>query len=146
MGKQIIGLACDHAAFPLKQFVIQYLTEKGIEFKDFGTYSEASCNYAEFGHALGYAIEDGEVTNGIAMCGSGEGISMTLNKHQGVRAGLCWIPEIAHLIRQHNNANVLVMPGRFIDTEMARSMGQNRIANAFASAPEVYFNNTKTLK
>ena len=122
MDKVIIGLACDHAAFPLKQFVIEYLTEKGLDFKDYGTYSEDSCNYAEFGHKLGYGIENGEVTIGIAMCGSGEGISMTLNKHQGVRAGLCWIPEIAHLIRQHNNANVLVMPGRFIDNEMARKI------------------------
>lgn len=122
MDKVIIGLACDHAAFPLKQFVIKYLTEKGLEFKDYGTYSEDSCNYAEFGHKLGYGIENGEVNIGIAMCGSGEGISMTLNKHQGVRAGLCWIPEIAHLIRQHNNANVLVMPGRFIDNETARKI------------------------
>ena len=130
MENEIIGLASDHAAFPLKQFVIRYLTEKGLAYKDFGTYTEDSCNYAEFGHKLGYAIENGEVAKGIAMCGSGEGISMTLNKHQGVRAGLCWIPEIAHLIRQHNNANCLVMPGRFIDEEMAR-----RIMDEYLSTP-----------
>ena len=117
-----IGLASDHAAFPLKQFVKQYLEEKGIAYKDYGTYTEASCNYADFGHALAEGIEKGEVYPGIAMCGSGEGISMTLNKHQSIRAGLCWIPEIAHLIRQHNDANVLVMPGRFIDTDMARKI------------------------
>ena len=117
-----IGLASDHAAFPLKQFVKQYLEEKGIAYKDYGTYTEASCNYADFGHALAEGIEKGEVYPGIAMCGSGEGISMTLNKHQGIRAGLCWIPEIAHLIRQHNDANVLVMPGRFIDNDMAREI------------------------
>lgn len=117
-----IGLASDHAAFPLKQFVKQYLEEKGIAYKDYGTYTEASCNYADFGHALAEGIEKGEVYPGIAMCGSGEGISMTLNKHQGIRAGLCWIPEIAHLIRQHNDANVLVMPGRFIDNDMARKI------------------------
>ncbi len=116
----MIGIASDHAAFPLKQFVRQYLEEKGLPYKDYGTYSEESCNYAEFGHKLAEGIEKGEVEKGIAMCGSGEGISMTLNKHQGIRAGLCWIPEIAHLIRQHNNANVLVMPGRFIDNDMAR--------------------------
>lgn len=115
-----VGIASDHAAYPLKQFVKQYLEEKGIEYKDYGTYSEDSCNYAEYGHALAKGIEEGEVYPGIAMCGSGEGISMTLNKHQSIRAGLCWIPEIAHLIRQHNNANVLVMPGRFIDNDMAR--------------------------
>lgn len=117
-----IGLASDHAAFPLKQFVKQYLEEKGIAYKDYGTYTEGSCNYADFGHALAEGIEKGEVYPGIAMCGSGEGISMTLNKHQGIRAGLCWIPEIAHLIRQHNDANVLVMPGRFIDNDMARKI------------------------
>ena len=117
-----IGLASDHAAFPLKQFVKQYLEEKGIAYKDYGTYTEASCNYADFGHALAEGIEKGEVYQGIAMCGSGEGISMTLNKHQSIRAGLCWIPEIAHLIRQHNDANVLVMPGRFIDNDMARKI------------------------
>ena len=117
-----IGLASDHAAFPLKQFVKQYLEEKGIAYKDYGTYTEASCNYADFGHALAEGIEKGEVYPGLAMCGSGEGISMTLNKHQSIRAGLCWIPEIAHLIRQHNDANVLVMPGRFIDNDMARKI------------------------
>ena len=117
-----VGLASDHAAFPSKQFVKQYLEEKGIEYKDYGTYTEDSCNYATYGHALAEGIESGEVYPGIAMCGSGEGISMTLNKHQSIRAGLCWIPEIAHLIRQHNNANVLVMPGRFIDNDMARKI------------------------
>lgn len=120
MDIKVVGLASDHAAFPLKQFVKRYLEEKGIPYKDYGTHSEESCNYADYGHALANGIENGEVYPGIAMCGSGEGISMTLNKHQGIRAGLCWIPEIAHLIRQHNNANVLVMPGRFIDEEMAR--------------------------
>ena len=120
--KNFVGLASDHAAFPLKQFVKQYLDEKGIPYKDYGTLTEESCNYATYGHALANAVEAGECYPGIAMCGSGEGINMTLNKHQGIRAGLCWIPEIAHLIRQHNNANVLVMPGRFIDTDMARKI------------------------
>ena len=122
MEKTLIGIASDHAAFQLKQFVKKYLEEKGISYKDYGTYDEQSCNYADFGHALAEGIEKGEVPQGIAMCGSGEGISMTLNKHQSIRAGLCWIPEIAHLIRQHNNANVLVMPGRFIDNDMARKI------------------------
>ena len=119
MKDNIIGLASDHAAFHLKQFVKKYLEEKKIPYKDYGTYDEKSCNYADYGHALAKGIEQGEVVKGIAMCGSGEGISMTLNKHQSIRAGLCWIPEVAHLIRQHNDANVLVMPGRFIDNEMA---------------------------
>ena len=100
----------------------KYLEEKGIQYKDYGTYTEDSCNYATYGHLLAEGVENGEVYPGIAMCGSGEGISMTLNKHQGVRAGLCWMPEIAHLIRQHNDANVLVMPGRFIDNDTARAI------------------------
>ena len=117
-----VGLASDHAGYPLKEFVKQYLDEKGLAYKDYGTYTEESCDYADFGHALARGIEEGEVYPGIAICGSGEGISITLNKHQQVRAGLCWIPEIAHLIRQHNDANVLVMPGRFIDNNMARKI------------------------
>lgn len=129
--KITIGIASDHAAFPLKQFVKAYLEEKGWNYKDYGTYTEDSCNYAEFGHKLAKGIEAGEVYPGIAMCGSGEGISMTLNKHQSIRAGLAWIPEIAHLIRQHNNANVLVMPGRFIDTDMARKILDEFFATPF---------------
>ena len=122
MDIKVVGLASDHAGFALKEFVKQYLTEKGIPFKDYGTNSEESCDYPDFAHALAQGIEKGEVYPGIGICGSGEGIAMTLNKHQGIRAGLAWIPEIAHLIRQHNNANVLVMPGRFINQEMARKI------------------------
>ena len=126
-----IGLASDHAGFPLKEHVKEYLTAKGLEFEDFGTYSEESCDYPDFGHALGAAIEAGTVYPGIAVCGSGEGISMTLNKHQGVRAGLCWIPEIAHLIRQHNDANVLVMPGRFITNAEADAIMDEFLTTSF---------------
>ena len=126
-----IGLASDHAGFQLKQYVIQYLNDKGLQYKDYGTYSEESCDYSDFGHALARGIENGEVYPGIAICGSGEGISMTLNKHQQIRAGLCWIPEIAHLIRQHNDANVLVMPGRFIDNEMAKKIMDEFFATDF---------------
>ena len=114
-----IGLASDHAGFELKEFVKQWLEQKGWEYKDFGTYSTASCDYPDFAHPLAEAVEAGECYPGIAICGSGEGISMTLNKHQGIRAALCWIPEIARLARQHNDSNILVMPGRFIGTEEA---------------------------
>lgn len=117
-----VGLASDHAGFKLKEFVKQYLDEKHIPYKDYGTYSEERCDYPDFGHALARGIESGEVYPGIGICGSGEGIAITLNKHQQIRAGLAWIPEIAKLIRQHNNANVLVMPGRFIDNDMARKI------------------------
>ncbi|MBR4644034.1 MAG: ribose 5-phosphate isomerase B [Bacteroidaceae bacterium] len=126
-----IGLASDHAGFALKEHVKEYLTTKGLEFEDFGTYNEESCDYPDFGHALGNAIEAGSVYPGIAVCGSGEGISMTLNKHQGVRAGLCWIPEIAHLIRQHNDANVLVMPGRFINNAEADAIMEEFLTTPF---------------
>ena len=110
MDVKCVGVACDHAGFPLKQFVLQYLEEKGYPVKDYGTWSDASVDYPDYGHALAEGIESGEVYPGIAICGSGQGISMTLNKHQGVRAGVCWNPEIGQLIRQHNDANVLVMP------------------------------------
>lgn len=126
-----IGLASDHAGFALKQFVKEYLDEKGLEYKDYGTYSEESCDYPDFGHALARGIENGEVFPGIAICGSGEGIAMTLNKHQSIRAGLAWIPEIAHLVRQHNDANVLVMPGRFIDENTARQIMDEFFATEF---------------
>ena len=115
----MIGLASDHAGFALKQHVKEYLDGKGITYHDYGTYSEESCDYPDYAHALAKGIEAGECEKGIAICGSGEGISITLNKHQSVRAALCWLPEIAHLSRQHNNANVLVMPGRFITNEEA---------------------------
>ncbi len=126
-----VGLASDHAGYELKQFVKEYLTKKGIAFKDFGTDSEASCDYPDYAHPLAYAVEKGECYPGIGICGSGEGISMTLNKHQGIRAALCWIPAIAHLARQHNDANVLVMPGRFIDTATAEKIMDEFFQTAF---------------
>jgi len=114
-----IGLASDHAGYELKEYIKTWLVAKGYTFKDFGTYSADSCDYADYAHPLAEAVEAGECYPGIAVCGSGQGIGITLNKHQGIRAGLCWMPEIAHLTRQHNDANVLVMPGRFIDAETA---------------------------
>ena len=117
-----IGIACDHAAYDLKEFLVGYLSTKGFEVKDFGTHSEESCDYPDFAHALGEAIDNGELERGVALCGSGEGISMTLNKHQSVRAALCWIPEIAKLSRQHNNSIVLCMPARFISNDEALEM------------------------
>lgn len=117
-----VGLACDHAGYPLKRFVIDYLEKKGYPYKDYGTYSDQSVDYPDFAHALGEGIESGEVYPGIAICGSGEGMVMCLNKHPQVRAGLAWCKDIAGLIRQHNDANVLVMPGRFIDNKTAETI------------------------
>lgn len=130
MNVKTIGIASDHAGYPLKQFVKEYLEKRGYQYKDYGTYSDASCDYPDFGHALALGIENGEVYPGIGICGSGEGIAMTLNKHQGVRAGLVWIPEIAALIRRHNDANVIVLPGRFIDNDTAE-----RVLDTFFSTP-----------
>ena len=127
----MIGLASDHAGYTLKQHVKDYLKAHRIKFHDYGTYSEESCDYPDFGHALAKGIEEGECEKGIAVCGSGEGISMTLNKHQGIRAALCWIPEIAHLARQHNDANVLVMPGRFITDEEADAIMDEYLSTDF---------------
>ena len=115
----LIGLASDHAGYELKQFVKKWLDKNNLKYKDFGTCSTDSCDYADFAHPLALAVEAGECYPGIAICGSGNGIAMTLNKHQGIRAALCWIPEISELARKHNDANILVMPGRFIDTVMA---------------------------
>ena len=114
-----IGICSDHAGFELKEYVRGWLEAKGWAYKDFGTYSTDSCDYPDIAHPQALPVETGECYPGNAICGSGEGISMTLNKHQGIRAALCWKPEIARLARQHNNANVLVMPGRFISTEEA---------------------------
>ena len=131
MDIKTIGLASDHAGFELKQYVMEYCRAHGYAYKDYGTYSTESCDYPDYCHALAKVIEAGEVYPGIAICGSGEGISMTLNKHQGIRAALCWMPEIAHLARQHNNANVLVMPGRFIGNDMAKDIMDEFFATDF---------------
>lgn len=114
-----VGIASDHAGYEMKEFVVGYLQAKGFEVYDFGTHSPESVDYADFGHPLAEAIENGEVECGVGLCGSGEGMAMTLNKHQGIRAGLCWLPEIAELIRLHNNANVIVLPARFISNDEA---------------------------
>ncbi len=114
-----IGIASDHAGYEMKELVAGYLAAKGYEVLDFGCYSEERCDYPDFGHALGEALDNGDLLHGVGICGSGEGMAMTLNKHQKVRAGLCWTPEIAHMTRLHNDSNVLVLPARFIDNDTA---------------------------
>ena len=117
-----IGIACDHAGYEMKEFLVGLLSSKGYDVVDFGCYSEESIDYPDFGHALASAIEAGEMEQGVGLCGSGEGMAMTLNKHQGIRAGLCWNTDVAGLIRQHNNANVVVLPARFISNDEALAM------------------------
>lgn len=126
-----IGLACDHAGYELKEYVKQLLEKKGLPYKDFGCYSEESVDYPDFAHPLAEAVEAGECYPGIAICGSGNGISMALNKHQGIRAALCWTPELAALARQHNNANVLSMPGRFISKETGKEIVETFLSAEF---------------
>ncbi len=114
-----IAFASDHAGYELKLKLEKYVESKGYEIEDFGTDSEESCDYPDFAHPAAMAVEDGRCAFGIAMCGSGNGIQMTLNKHQGIRAALCWLPELAALAKQHNNANILVLPARFISYDEA---------------------------
>lgn len=127
----IVGIASDHAGFELKQFVKKWLESKGMEYKDFGTYTLESCDYPDYAHPLALAVESGECYIGVAMCGSGNGIAITLNKHQGVRAAICWLPEIAHLARQHNDSNILVMPGRFITNDVAEKCLEEFFSTVF---------------
>lgn len=119
LSQEKIAICSDHAGFELKELIKNDLGATGVEFTDFGTFSTASCDYPDFAHPMAEAIEKGEFEYGIAICGSGNGISMTVNKHQGIRAALCWTPEIARLARQHNNANVLSLPARYISEEEA---------------------------
>jgi ribose 5-phosphate isomerase B len=114
-----IALASDHAGWERKQTVIEHLKKLGIEYKDFGSFSDQSTDYADWAHPMANAVENEEFTFGISICGSGNGINMTVNKHQKIRSALCWIPEIASLARQHNNANVLALPARFITDDQA---------------------------
>ena len=112
-----LAIASDHAGFKMKQKVKKYLIEKGYEIKDFGTDTEESIDYPEFGHLVAEAIEKKEYDLGITICGTGNGISMTANKHQGIRSAICWSEEISKLARAHNNANICSLPGRFLSIE-----------------------------
>ena len=114
-----IGIACDHAGFEYKEEVVKYLTNKGLEVQDFGCYSDESVDYPDLAHQLSKKINDGDLGLGIQFCGSGNGINMSANKHQGVRSALCWQEDIAQLARLHNNANICTMPARFISLEKA---------------------------
>jgi len=114
MDKKIIALASDHAGFEKKQAIIGYFDQKGIKYKDFGCFSNESCDYPDFAHLIGKSIDSGEFETGITFCGTGQGISITANKYPNVRSALCWNTEIARLAKQHNNANICAIPGRFV--------------------------------
>ncbi|MCF0178089.1 MAG: ribose 5-phosphate isomerase B [Bacteroidales bacterium] len=132
MNKIVVGMAADHAGFALKESLKKVLEAKGFSVVDFGTNSEESMDYPDVAHPLAAALENGEVAFGVAMCGTGNGISMTLNKHQGIRAALCWSPEIASLAKEHNNANILVLPARFVTTEEGIAILHSYLETEFA--------------
>ncbi len=117
--KKSLVIASDHAGYPMKQKIREHLSFKGIEFDDLGTDSETSSDYPDFGHPLAEAIESGDYELGISICGSGNGINMTTNKHQGIRGAVCWNEEISRLARAHNDANICSIPARFVDQETA---------------------------
>jgi ribose 5-phosphate isomerase B len=114
-----VGIANDHAGYPLKLKLLDYFKQQGIKYKDYGSDSAASVDYPDFGHLLASAVEDKKVDIGISICGSGNGINITANKHQGIRSALCWNKEISLLARLHNDANICALPGRFITPEQA---------------------------
>jgi ribose 5-phosphate isomerase B len=126
-----IALASDHAGFELKNILKLYLEDKGFKIIDFGTYSPDSCDYADFAHPAAEAVENKEVDFGIVMCGSGNGINMTVNKHQKIRGALCWNVELAKLARLHNNANILSLPARFITEVEAKKCVDVFLATEF---------------
>ncbi len=117
-----IAIGCDHAGYSYKEYLKTHLTDQAFRIRDFGTHSTDSVDYPDFVHPVAKAIENGEAAFGILICGSANGVAMTANKHQSVRAAICWMPEIAELARQHNNANIICLPARFIDRDTARQM------------------------
>ena len=109
-----IAIGSDHAGFELKEDIISFLEGKGLSFKDFGTHSTESTDYPDYAHPVAAAVDKGDAAFGILICGSANGVAITANKHQGVRAAICWGPELAKLARQHNDANIICIPARFI--------------------------------
>ena len=117
-----IGIGGDHAGFELKNILVKELSQRGHIVKDFGPETYASCDYEDYVHPLASSIEKGETDYGIIICGSANGVNMTANKHKGIRSGLAWAPEVAQLIRQHNDANIVAIPARFVSIEEARDI------------------------
>lgn len=131
MQNNTIPIGCDHAGFELKQVIIKYLQDKGYAVNDKGCYSTDSIDYADYAHPVAEIVEKTPGTKGILLCGSGNGINMTANKHQGVRSALCWNAEIAALARQHNDANILTLPARFLNEKDALEIVDIFFSTAF---------------
>lgn len=126
-----IAVGSDHAGFDYKEELISYLEGKGYAFKDFGTYSKDSVDYPDFAHPVASAVESGEAAFGILLCGSANGVAITANKHQHIRAAICWGEEIASLVRQHNDANIICIPARFVREGDAEKMVTIFLSTAF---------------
>ncbi len=124
-------IGSDHAGYDLKEHLENWLKGKGYHVDDFGTHSSDSCDYPDFSHPVADAVEKGEYDLGIVLCGSANGTCMTANKHQGIRAALCWIPEIARLAKAHNNANMVCIPARFVDQENAELITETFLKTDF---------------
>jgi ribose 5-phosphate isomerase B len=126
-----IALGADHAGIDYKNEIKSWLEEKGYSVQDFGTYNTDSVDYPDFAHPTANSVETGEASFGILFCGSANGVAMTANKHAGVRAGLCWLTEIAELTRLHNNANMICVPARFVSLDLAKEMIEKFMTTAF---------------
>ncbi|WP_197070451.1 ribose 5-phosphate isomerase B [Hymenobacter sp. DG25B] len=126
-----LAIGSDHAGFEYKQMLLQWLRDNGYQVEDFGTYSADSVDYPDFVHPLASAVEAGDFKQGILVCGSANGVAITANKHRGVRAAIAWIPEISRLARQHNDANIVCIPARFISEEDARAIVSEFLNTAF---------------
>jgi ribose 5-phosphate isomerase B len=126
-----IAIGCDHAGFEYKEAIKKMLSDAGWQVDDKGTYSTESTDYPDYAHAVATAVAEGKAATGILICGSGNGVCMTANKHTGIRAALCWNEEVAALSRQHNNANVLCLPARFVSLDEAESMTDIFLSTSF---------------
>ena len=126
-----IAVGSDHAGFEYKQRMVTYLREKGYQVLDLGAQSSASADYPDFAHPVASAVENQEASFGVLICGSANGVAITANKHQGIRAAICWQTDIARLARQHNDANIICLPARFVAFENARDMTDIFIETAF---------------
>ncbi|MDM1049158.1 MULTISPECIES: ribose 5-phosphate isomerase B [Sphingobacterium] len=126
-----IAIGGDHAGFEYKAAIIEFLQELGYTVQDFGTYSTDSVDYPDFAHPVASSVEDQSNDMGILICGSANGVAITANKHQGIRAAICWLEEISALARQHNNANVVCVPARFIDLDLAKRIVKTFLTTDF---------------
>jgi ribose 5-phosphate isomerase B len=128
---QTIAIGCDHAGFEFKEGLAKWLEKNGYAIKDFGTYGPDSVDYPDFAHAVASAVENGQYDLGVLVCGSANGVAITANKHQGIRAAICWTEELASLARRHNNANIVCLPGRFIEYDLAEKIVAKFLSSSF---------------